>query len=184
MKKRLATLAIVGAMAVSAVAPMTVFASTSETTVKYVTGAVAPGGVDAGYYVTVPADIVFTDDNKTGRQTLELKAADETKGLPFGLEVAVTVESAQGAVVSSGSYGELKYSVDYTTGGGTGKLEEATPGNPTAVEVGTLQTKTDSTTGTELLTITGTANLLEEAATGTPKGTVFEDVLTYTIQQQ
>ena len=107
MKKRLATLAIVGAMAVSAVAPMTVFASTSETEVKYVTGAVTPGGGDAGYYVTIPTDIVFQNTTDTVDQTLELKAADDVKGLPFGLTVNVTVESAQGAVVNNATYGSL-----------------------------------------------------------------------------
>lgn len=183
MKKRLATLAIVGAMAVSAVAPMTVFASTSETEVKYVTGAVTPGGGDAGYYVTIPSDIVFQNTTDTVDQTLELKAADAVKGLPFGLTVNVTVESAQGAVVNNATYGSLKYKVDYTTGGG-GTLKEGNTGDPTPVNVGTLKSKTDSATNDAKLTLTGKAQLLDEATAGTPKGTVFVDTLTYTIQQQ
>lgn len=188
MKKRLATLAILGAMTVSAVAPMSVFAApspvNSETTVKYITGAATPGGGDAGYYVTIPSDIMFQNTTDTVDQTLELKAADDNKGLPFGLEVGVTVTSAQGAVVSSGTYGELKYEVDYSKNGGTGKLNETTPGNPDAVEVGTLKSKTDATTDDANLTITGKAQLKEDAAKGTPKGTTFEDILTYTITEQ
>ena len=181
MKKRLATLAILGAMTVSAVAPMSVFAAESETEVKYITGAVTPGGGDAGYYVTIPSDIMFQNTTDKVEQKLELKATDENKGLPFGLAVDVTVSSAQGAKVSSGSYGELKYEVDYSTGGGTGKLNETTPGNPDAVEVGTLKSKTDAATEDANLTITGQAQLKEDAAKGTPKGTTFEDLLTYTI---
>ena len=173
MKKRLATLAILGAMTVSAVAPMSVFAApspvNSETTVKYITGAATPGGGDAGYYVTIPSDIMFQNTTDTVDQTLELKAADDNKGLPFGLEVGVTVTSAQGAVVSSGTYGELKYEVDYSKNGGTGKLNETTPGNPDAVEVGTLKSKTDAATDDANLTITGKAQLKEDAAKGTPK---------------
>ena len=188
MKKRLATLAILGAMTVSAVAPMSVFAApspvNSETTVKYITGAATPGGGDAGYYVTIPSDIMFQNTTDTVDQTLELKAADDNKGLPFGLEVGVTVTSAQGAVVSSGTYGELKYEVDYSKNGGTGKLNETTPGNPDAVEVGTLKSKTDASTDDANLTITGKAQLKEDAAKGTPKGTTFEDILTYTITEQ
>ena len=188
MKKRLATLAILGAMTVSAVAPMSVFAApspvNSETTVKYITGAATPGGGDAGYYVTIPSDIMFQNTTGTVDQTLELKAADDNKGLPFGLEVGVTVTSAQGAVVSSGTYGELKYEVDYSKNGGTGKLNETTPGNPDAVEVGTLKSKTDAATDDANLTITGKAQLKEDAAKGTPKGTTFEDILTYTITEQ
>ena len=184
MKKRLATLAILGAMTVSAVAPMSVFAAESETTVKYIAGAVTPGGGDAGYYVTIPSDIMFQNTTDTVDQTLELKAADDNKGLPFGLEVGVTVTSAQGAVVSSGTYGELKYEVDYSKNGGTGKLNETTPGNPDAVEVGTLKSKTDAATDDANLTITGKAQLKEDAAKGTPKGTTFEDILTYTITEQ
>lgn len=188
MKKRLTTLAILGAMTVSAVAPMSVFAApspvNSETTVKYITGAATPGGGDAGYYVTIPSDIMFQNTTDTVDQTLELKAADDNKGLPFGLEVGVTVTSAQGAVVSSGTYGELKYEVDYSKNGGTGKLNETTPGNPDAVEVGTLKSKTDAATDDANLTITGKAQLKEDAAKGTPKGTTFEDILTYTITEQ
>lgn len=172
----------------SAVAPMSVFAApspvNSETTVKYITGAATPGGGDAGYYVTIPSDIMFQNTTDTVDQTLELKAADDNKGLPFGLEVGVTVTSAQGAVVSSGTYGELKYEVDYSKNGGTGKLNETTPGNPDAVEVGTLKSKTDAATDDANLTITGKAQLKEDAAKGTPKGTTFEDILTYTITEQ
>lgn len=186
MKKRLATLAILGAMTVSAVAPMSVFAAPveSQTTVKYITGAATPGGGDAGYYVTIPSDIMFQNTTDTVDQTLELKAADDNKGLPFGLEVGVTVTSAQGAVVSSGTYGELKYEVDYSKNGGTGTLNETTPGNPDAVEVGTLKSKTDAATDDANLTITGKAQLKEDAAKGTPKGTTFEDLLTYTITEK
>lgn len=186
MKKRLATLAILGAMTVSAVAPMSVFAAPveSQTTVKYITGAATPGGGDAGYYVTIPSDIMFQNTTDTVAQTLELKAADENKGLPFGVAVDVTVESAQGAKVNSVSYGELKYEVDYSTGGGTGKLNESTPGNPDAVNVGTLKSNTDANTDDGNETITGTAQLKEDAAKGTPKGTTFEDILTYTITEQ
>ncbi len=71
MKKRLATLAILGAMTVSAVAPMSVFAA--DTNVYYVAGAETPGGSDGGYYVTIPSDITFTDDHVSGTQELALK---------------------------------------------------------------------------------------------------------------
>ncbi len=73
--------------------------------------------------------------------------------------------------------------MDYTTDGGE-TLNEANTGDPTPVNVGTLKSKTDSATNDAKLTLTGKAQLLDEATAGTPKGTVFEDTLTYTIQQQ
>lgn len=182
MKKRLATLAILGAMTVSAVAPMSVFAAESETEVKYITGAVTPGGGDAGYYVTIPSDILFVNTTEAVEQKLELKAVDTNKGLPYGLEVGVTVESAQGAVVNNATYGSLKYQVDYASAGGA-KLDENNTGDPTPVNVGTLKSESVPSAGDAKLELTGQAKLLEEAGTGTPKGTEFLDTLTYTITQ-
>lgn len=183
MKKRLATLAILGAMTVSAVAPMSVFAAESETEVKYITGAVTPGGGDAGYYVTIPSDIMFQDTTTAVEQKLELKPVDAAKGLPYGLEVGVGVASAQGAVVNNATYGSLKYEVDYTANDGGAKLAEGSTGDPTDVVVGTLKSESTPSAGDQKLALTGQAKLLQDAGVGTPKGTEFVDTLTYTITQ-
>ena len=180
MKKRLATLAIVGAMAVSAVAPMTV--SAAEVDVMYVTGAEVPGGPDAGYFVTFPSNIIFTDSTRDAKQVLSLKKQDANTVLPANLNVNVKVTSAGDAqlkndVAASGV--ALDYQIEFA-----GAANSATAGN------GTLANKTPddvlvgSFTGEG--TLTGSATLLDTAADlnlTVPNGTQFTDVLTYTITQ-
>lgn len=181
MKKRLATLAILGAMTVSAVAPMSVFAAeTHETNVKYMTGVVTPGGGDAGYYVTVPADIIFTGQNDTADQKLTLEAMDATVGLPLGLEVEVKAKSTNGAKVTNATYGEVAYTMDYE-GGATGGGSSIT--DTSEVTVGTLKSnsaKGQTDADTDLV---GLATLTGATPAGTPKGTTFTDTITYTITQ-
>ena len=180
MKRKLATMAIVGAMAVTAVAPATVFAATGQTNVTYIAGAVAPGGEDSGYYVTIPADIMFTDGVKTGTQELELVAMEDV-ALPSDLSVSVEVSSNGDAqLTQAGGTNKLAYTVTYDEASVTG----ATAGN------GTLKTGTSSNvsvgTFTGEGTLTGTATLTktaEEAGFTVAKGTQFTDVLTYTIEQ-
>ncbi|BCZ27339.1 hypothetical protein EUBC25_14260 [Claveliimonas bilis] len=177
MKKRLATLAILGAMTVSAVAPMSVFAANPEqhkTDVMYVTGAVTPGGGDAGYYVTVPADIVFTDTVKTGAQKLELKSTDPDRALSDDLLVSVTVSSEKlGYLESDGTATseKLEYNVNY---GGSPTETILNKDNHTDVLAGTLSKSAPA--------INGTATLTSEVK-NVPVGTEFKDVLTYEIEQ-
>ena len=55
MKRRMATLAIAGAMAVAAMAPATVFASNRDSLMFYYKhGAGAPGGSDGSYVDRIP----------------------------------------------------------------------------------------------------------------------------------
>lgn len=172
MKKRLATLAIVGAMAVSAAAPMTAFAH--ETNVYYVAGAENPGGPDSNYYVTVPADINFTDSNKTAEQALGLRALPgET--LSDTLKVSVKVSSADAKLSSNPATEDLAYNVDFTGEGvdaDGGKLDTT---KHTDVNVGVLTADASD--------IQGIATLEQTASTGVAIGTVFTDVLTYTITE-
>ena len=184
-KKRLATLAIVGAMTVSAVAPMSVFAAgtpqTGESNVMYVAGAVTPGGSDGGYYVTIPSDIVFTDDNASGTQELSLKKLSSAT-LPSNLSVSVTVSSTNDGQLKNTSVAPsvaLDYQVDYSgqSGSGTAGNETLSNATPDSVNVGTF-------TGEG--TLTGSATLLDKVAdvsATVPNGTEFTDVLTYTITQ-
>lgn len=171
MKRKLATMAIVGAMAVTAVAPATVFAATDQTTVQYVKGAVVPEGADGSYYVLVPADITFTDNMKTGSQNLYLRSTaggEELSDLNPSLSVSVSVKSANAMTLTSGSYAALNYSLNFDSS------YPVTDGNDT--EIGTLTINDKDILGTAELT-TDTADI--EA----PKGTIFKDTLTYTITQ-
>lgn len=173
MKKRLATLAIVGAMAVSAAAPMSVFAVEHETNVKYVSGAITPGGGDAGYYVTIPSDIVFTDSATTASQNLALKSAalgDTLTDLSKTLSVSVKVQSTNDAELrATGGYDAMSYAVVYDTN----KTLKAGAGQ---VELDPLSVTNPS--------IDGTATLAGgQLPVDAPKGTVFSDTLTYTIEQ-
>ena len=179
MKKRLATLAIVGAMAVSAAAPMSVFAA--DTNVYYVAGAETPGGSGSGYYVTIPSDITFTDENVAGSQVLELKKLDSAT-LPANLKVDVTVSSTNDGQLKNATAAPsagLDYQVEYVgqTGSSTAGNGTLATGTSTGVAVGSF-------TGEG--TLTGEATLLEtaeDAGITVANGTVFNDVLTYTITQ-
>lgn len=181
MKRKLATMAIVGAMAVTAVAPATVFAATGQTNVTYVAGAVAPGGADSGYYVTIPADIMFTDDVKTGTQELELVRMEDVT-LPTDLNVTVTVTSTKGAVMQDANNAySVPYTVDYSGTGAsaTGSAEKGT---------GTLNGSTHddvsvgSFSGEGIIKATATLGTVPSNMS-IEKGTQFTDILTYTITQ-
>lgn len=179
MKKRLATLAIVGAMAVSAVAPMTV--SAAEVDVMYVNGAEVPGGPDAGYYVTFPSNIIFTDSTKSAEQKLNLvKDADAV--LPTNLKVDVTVTSTGGAQLKNASVAPsaaLDYQIDFS-----GQSGKAAAGNETLANATATDVNVGSFTGEGSLT--GSATLLdtvESESLTVPIGTPFTDMLTYTITQ-
>ena len=172
MKKRLATLAILGAMTVSAVAPMSVFAADHQTNVKYVNGAVTPGGGDAGYYVTIPSDIVFTDDVTTATQKLALKSAalgDTLTDLSKTLSVSVKVQSANNAELQASGYDSMGYSVLYDSN----QTLEADSGE---VTLDSLSVSNPSIDGTA--TLDG-----GQTPVDAPKGTVFSDTLTYKIEQ-
>ena len=179
MKKRLATLAILGAMTVSAVAPMSVFAA--DTNVYYVAGAETPGGSDGGYYVTIPSDITFTDDHVSGTQELALKKLDSA-ALPSNLKVDVTVRSANDAQLKNTSVAPsaaLDYQIEYNgaTGSATAGSATLANGSATSVSVGSF---------TGVGTLTGAATLIEKAedeGITVANGTEFKDVLTYTIAQ-
>ena len=178
MKKRLATLAIVGAMAVSTVAPMTAFAAnpaTHNTKVNYISGAVNPGGPVSNYYVTIPSDIAFTDTLTTAEQKLELKALPD-KTLSTTLKVGVTVTSNGGALLKSNPETEsLNYNVDFTGEGADTDGQKLDSQNASNRTVGSL-TPT-------VAAITGTASLEDKASASVAKGTVFADTLVYTITE-
>lgn len=178
MKKRLATLAIVGAMAVAAMAPATVFAAPSQhrTTVQYVNGAVVPDGSNGTYYVLVPSNITFTDTTKSAAQNLELRSTaggTTLTDLPSNLAISVNVQSKNGALLTtSGGYTSLKYTVDY----GGGKTLNQDTGANTDLDLGQLTINAPK--------INGTATLTDGQTVSSPKGTIYQDTLTYTIEQE
>ena len=180
MKKRLAVLAITGAMAISAVAPMMV--SAAEVDVMYVTGAEVPGGPDAGYYVTIPSNIIFTDSTVEADQVLTLGKQDDATALPNDLNVTVTVTSTGGAQLTnkdSVTSEALDYQIEFI-----GAADSATAGNGTLANGTSSNVSVGSFTGEG--TLTGSATLIDTAddlTTPVPTGTTFTDVLTYTITQ-
>lgn len=176
MKRKLATMAIVGAMAVTAVAPATVFAAPSEhqTTVQYVNGAVVPDGSNGTYYVLIPSDITFTDTTTTGTQNLELRSTaggTTLTDLPSDLAISVDVKSANNASLTASGYSGLSYSVEYT---GSKTLDDSVGAN-TDLDLGQLTIAKPK--------IDGTATLGAGQTVSSPKGTVYKDTLTYTIEQ-
>lgn len=181
MKRRLATLAIVGAMAVASLAPATVFAaSQGTTTVSYTAGGLIPPGGSGAYYVTIPSATVLPDSG-TANMDVVLKGNNAAgTAIPTDLEVTVRVYSTGNYALGNGTY-----SLTYTT---NGDAEAATSGvalvngandASTATLAGTFTNPGTWSAGDDnvLATLSGAAQL---TAAPTTDGT-HTDTLTYFV---
>lgn len=176
MKKRMATLAIVGAMAVTAMAPATVFAATpvtSNSNVYYEKGTGSPDE-QGRYVISFPADIVF-DDNGDANATQEVALKKiTTDELPTTLSVQIDVATANGMKLKNNNT-TINYSLVFSGNGvtGTNELNTTTAGTENAKLTVANLTPTDNT-------IAGTAVMETSSLASIQRGVEFKDVLTYT----
>lgn len=186
MKRRIATLAIVGAMAVAAVAPATVFASpaNNQTTVGYVPGGTSIGELDA--VVVVPKDTVF---DKLGQEIegfdVEALKLDSTGAYTavssnnaLDKDITVKVASANKGVLKKASAQSTDPSLayDYFVGASLSQKLDLDGDPSTEVEVGIFDADTYNSSIEGKLKLTDTAELTDEDF-----GKPFTDVLTYTF---
>lgn len=178
MKKRMATLAIVGAMAVTAMAPATVFAATpatSNSNVYYEKGTGSPDE-QGRYVISFPADIVFDDNgDANANQEVELKKIT-TDNLPPTLSVAIAVSSGNGMKLKDSGSTEIGYSITYS--GTNVTSDNVISGTTTAGTAGTPQTIANLKTDGDA--IVGVAEMETSTLASIQRGVEFRDVLTYT----
>lgn len=173
MKRKFFTAAaLAGLLAVSGV-PMGVAAE--EVDVQYVTGGAVdpdtPPAYQGTYYVELPANVTFTKEGDSRDMNVYLRAYDNDKGLPEGLEVNVSVKSANSFdLITNGTSVKAAYSLTY----GQTTLNNESPTKADANQIGTL--KNDKTQ------LEGTATLTTEPTQTVANGTVFSDTLTYTVK--
>ena len=179
MKRKITTFAMVGAMAVAALAPATAFAApvTSDSQVYYMKGADTPD--DQGRYViSFPANIVFNDQGTSSpTHEIDLKAVAGTT-LPGNLSVKMEVSSANGMKLKDKTgtdTTEIGYSIVYT-GGSNVTLDDQNAGTGgTKVELGKF-TQADTWAGTPDMDTANVPNV--------SKNTEFTDVPTYTATHE
>lgn len=172
MKRRMVTLAIVGAMAVAAMAPATVFASGTpingegQTAISYTVGG-EPVTDDGSVVVMIPAAVELQQSG-TKALDLTLKVRTDTgyvnasTGNPSGVNVAVTVHSTNGfKVIGQDTSTEATY--EYKVGSNT--LSN------TSNSVGTLNDTTPE--------LAGTVGFVNNVAPTT--NDVYDDLLTFTL---
>lgn len=201
MKRRMATLAIVGAMIVAAMAPATVFAATGQSDVYYKHGAGAPEGSDGSYVIEFPTNITFNSQNGAPSQVthkVPLQKTSETVGLPDNLSVSLTVASENGMKLVDEDNAsrkvdyQIKYAVDssgkVTIGDGitssdntirtdkTGSAPQSPVTADPAVKIATF-------TGEGTLNGTPTMDFAGAQSMSIPSGTELTDILTYTATQ-
>lgn len=186
MKRRLATLAIVGAMAVASLAPATVFAvSQGNTTVSYTAGGITPPGGSGAYYVTIPSATVLLDSGDSNMDVLLKGNSAAGVAIPTGLEVTVRVHSTNGYTLSTDGTYTLTYSDTGSSGGAAAETSDvalvnaATNTASTATIAGTFTNPGTWTAGEDntLATLHGVAALTKAP---TANGT-HTDTLTYYV---
>lgn len=202
MKRRMATLAIVGAMTVTAMAPATVFAATGQSDVYYKHGAGAPEGSDGSYVIVFPTNITFNSQNGAPSQAthkVSLQKTSETVGLPDNLSVSLTVASENGMklVDEDNASREVDYQIKYAVDSsgkvtigdgitssdstiGTDKTGSAPQSPVTAANPGV---KIATFTGEGTLNGTPTMDFAGAQGMNIPSGTELTDILTYTATQ-
>ena len=95
LRRKVTTALLAGAVATSVIAPTSVFAaSQGDVKVQYIAGALVPDGSDGTYYITIPANVVFSGVNDSHDMSVNLENVDPTKDLDENLEVQVDVYSA------------------------------------------------------------------------------------------
>lgn len=184
MKKRMVTLAIVGAMAVAAMAPATVFArevdtsANSQTAVSYNANG-SQVTTDGQVVAIIPKAVALDGSGGTTALNVSLQVAtssgtytipDATTN-PIGAVIDMSVSSANDfEVVSSGS--ATGYAYTYTSG----SYNSATA--PDAV----VATFTDGTGGSGAnYTADGTVKFTGTGASGIPTSGTWSDTLTFTF---
>ena len=198
-------------MAVAAVAPLGMSASAStpqgEVEVKYASGVLIPDEDQTGdYFVTIPADVTFTQVGEVVDMSVKLNRYDTNKVLNAGLKVQVSVFSEHDYKLADAANNEADYDVRYgmaantvTNFGGTENtdfeiLQNATPDITTTNNVETdgavlsavLVPGADNNTtsgATEVGYIEGEAELMSETTASVAVGTVFSDTLTYHVKE-
>lgn len=179
MKRKITTFAMVGAMAVAALAPATAFAApvTSDSQVYYMKGADTPDA-QGRYVISFPANIVFADDgNSSSTHEIALKAVTGVT-LPTNLSVKMEVSSKNGMKLKDATAAdktEIGYSIVYT-GGSNVTLDDQNAGTGgTKVELGKF-TQAETWSGAPEMETTNVLNV--------SKNTEFTDVLTYTATHE
>lgn len=184
MKRRIATLAIVGAMAVAAMAPATVFASpnNNQTTVGYVPGGTAIDDIDA--LVIVPKDTMFASNGGTiAKFDVKAQVFDATNSKYIDITAANQLKKAITVDVASKNGGKLK-AADSTTEATYTYYKDNNPSDGTTDEITFTAGDTYVNIGT--IAVTTTDGLLkgglimgEANFTDADYGKTFSDVLTY-----
>ena len=178
MKRKITTFAMVGAMAVAALAPATAFAApvTSDSQVYYMKGADTPDA-QGRYVISFPANIVFADDgNSSSTHEIALKAVTGVT-LPTNLSVKMEVSSKNGMKLKDATAAdktEIGYSITYTGGNGV-TLNNTNGAAGTKVALGSF-TQAETWSGAPEMETTNVLNV--------SKNTEFTDVLTYTATHE
>lgn len=120
MKRRLATLAIVGAMTIAAMAPATVFAADNDTTtVNYNASGITPPTGNGSYYVNIPADVTLSTTGAAGAKAMNVtlhKSGVANTTLPDNLTVQVKVYSNTSYTLGTSGVYQLTYPITQSTG--------------------------------------------------------------------
>lgn len=194
MKKRMATLAIVGAMAVAAMAPATVFAATGQSEVYYKHGAGAPEGSDGSYVITFPTNITFNSNTGLPSETthdVTLSRTSDKVGLPKDLSVSLEVKSDNSMKLEDANGHSVNYQIKYAAAAASSStvtvetsLTDSKIGSDTAA-AGANNAASDTTiaTFTGEGTLEGTPTMYLDGTKELPSGTELTDVLTYTATQ-
>ena len=185
-KKRVMGLALAGALAVTAAGPMgvTAFAkSTGDVQVKYIAGALVPPGADGSYYVTIPADVMFSDVGDVSDMSVALMDADTTDGdLDPNLSVQVDVFSKNAYKLKNDTYAgqEAAYTLTYNGDVMNNAAKDAADNNlahPNATQGDIVGVLTPNASN-----ISGEAEMTQDVKVA-KQGVVFSDTLTYYVSQ-
>lgn len=184
-KKRVMGLALAGALAVTAAGPMgvTAFAKdTGDVQVKYIAGALVPPGADGSYYVTIPADVMFSDKGDVRDMSVALMDADTTDGdLDSNLSVQVDVFSKNAYKLKNDTYAgkEAAYTLRYTEVMVNAPDDNADNNlaHPSAKQGDIVGVLTPNASN-----ISGKAEMTQDVKVA-KQGVVFSDTLTYYVSQ-
>lgn len=177
LRRKVTTALLAGAVATSVIAPTSVFAaSQGDVTVQYIAGALVPDGSDGTYYITIPANVVFSGVNDSHDMSVNLENVDPTKDLDENLEVQVDVYSANNYSLKNTSYANVtgKYALTY----GSDTMVNKTPAGPASATAGDVV----GTLTPDASVISGTATLKTEPSVEA-KGVPFTDTLTYYVTE-
>lgn len=182
LRRKVTTALLAGVVATSTVAPLTVSAeSQGDVNVQYIAGALVPDGSDGTYYVTIPANVLFSGVNDTADMSVNLMEVDTSKDLDPNLQVAVHVYSTNDYKLTNSKYTSANgtYTLEYgddtmantsNSLGATGKTDVKTNGD----QVGVLTPGSAQLSGEATLTVEPTVDT---------QGVSFTDTLTYFVEE-